>query len=324
MKDRVIPLKTGGGYEPLFDYLKGIAIIMVVLAHGTGCLKDFLLYPLWIDQAVPLFIMIQVFHAYKKDTVSYPPLSKIWHRIFYPFLLVQLIYFLYIVGKCLYHNIDPILQIKPFLFRGGGGPGSYYIWIYVQIAILCPLFKRVIDYKLGLFFMVLICILVEIFCSLTKTPDPLYRLLCLRYIFLLYLGYLWVKQGILLTKKTTALAVMSSILILALYFIHKLNPVYNFEPWIYNTDWTIFHWFTYFLPWSLIAFAICKCYKLNPENKINKFVLLCGKRSYEIFLFQMLVFGISPMVSWLNTIISFIPLLFFERVAVGNLTKLKK
>lgn len=47
MKDRVIPLKTGG-YEPLFDYLKGIAIIMVVLAHGTGCLKDFLLYPLWI------------------------------------------------------------------------------------------------------------------------------------------------------------------------------------------------------------------------------------------------------------------------------------
>ena len=289
MKDRVIPLKTGG-YEPLFDYLKGIAIIMVVLAHGTGCLKDFLLYPLWIDQAVPLFIMIQVFHAYKKDTVSYPPLSK----------------------------------IKPFLFRGGGGPGSYYIWIYVQIAILCPLFKRVIDYKLGLFFMVLICILVEIFCSLTKTPDPLYRLLCLRYIFLLYLGYLWVKQGILLTKKTTALAVMSSILILALYFIHKLNPVYNFEPWIYNTDWTIFHWFTYFLPWSLIAFAICKCYQLNPENKINKFVLLCGKRSYEIFLFQMLVFGISPMVSWLNTIISFIPLLFFERVAVSNLTKLKK
>lgn len=227
-------------------------------------------------------------------------------------------------GKCLYHNIDPILQIKPFLFRGGGGPGSYYIWIYVQIAILCPLFKRVIDYKLGLFFMVLICILVEIFCSLTKTPDPLYRLLCLRYIFLLYLGYLWVKQGILLTKKTTALAVMSSILILALYFIHKLNPVYNFEPWIYNTDWTIFHWFTYFLPWSLIAFAICKCYQLNPENKINKFVLLCGKRSYEIFLFQMLVFGISPMVSWLNTIISFIPLLFFERVAVSNLTKLKK
>lgn len=65
MKDRVIPLKTRG-YEPLFDYLKGIAIIMVVLAHGTGCLKDFLLYPLWIDQAVPLFIMIQVFHAYKK------------------------------------------------------------------------------------------------------------------------------------------------------------------------------------------------------------------------------------------------------------------
>ena len=323
MKDRVIPLKTGG-YEPLFDYLKGIAIIMVVLAHGTGCLKDFLLYPLWIDQAVPLFIMIQVFHAYKKDTVSYPSLSKIWHRIFYPFLLVQLIYFLYIVGKCLYHNIDPILQIKPFLFKGGGGPGSYYIWIYAQIAILCPLFKKVINYKSGLFFMVLICLLVEIICSLTNIPDSLYRLLCLRYIFLLYLGYLWVQQGILLTKKTTALAVMSSILILALYFIHKWNPVCNFEPWIYNTNWTIFHWFTYYLPWSLLAFAICKCYQLNPGNRINKFVLLCGKRSYEIFLFQMLVFGISPMVSWLNTIISFIPLLFYERVAVSNLTKLKK
>ncbi len=46
--------------------MKGIAILMVLVTHGAGEFNEQLLYPLWIDQAVPLFLLIQVFHAYKK------------------------------------------------------------------------------------------------------------------------------------------------------------------------------------------------------------------------------------------------------------------
>lgn len=40
--------------------------------HGAGVHADILQYPLWIEQAVPLFLLVQVFHAYKKEIVSYP------------------------------------------------------------------------------------------------------------------------------------------------------------------------------------------------------------------------------------------------------------
>ena len=52
-------IKLNRGDEPLIDYLKAICIIMVVISHGTGGARDVLLYPFWIDQAVPIFLLIQ-------------------------------------------------------------------------------------------------------------------------------------------------------------------------------------------------------------------------------------------------------------------------
>lgn len=58
------------GYEPFLDYLKGICIIMVVINHGFASAEEKLLFPIWINQAVPIFLLIQVFHSYKKRNVS--------------------------------------------------------------------------------------------------------------------------------------------------------------------------------------------------------------------------------------------------------------
>lgn len=67
------------GYDPFIDYLKGVCIFLVVLAH---CLPhtEYILFPLWGDQAVPLFLLIQVFHAYKHgvdEAVKMPNLVKL-------------------------------------------------------------------------------------------------------------------------------------------------------------------------------------------------------------------------------------------------------
>ena len=52
------------GYDPFIDYLKGVCIFLVVLTHFLPH-TEYILFPLWGDQVVPLFLLIQVFHAYK-------------------------------------------------------------------------------------------------------------------------------------------------------------------------------------------------------------------------------------------------------------------
>ena len=311
MKNKGITLIRGD--EPLLDYLKGIAILMVLLNHGTGGLNGMLQYPLWVEQAVPIFLLIQVFHAYKKDAVVYPKLPKIWHRILKPFLVIQSIFLVYTIGKGVYKGLDLSESLTHMLYSGGSGPGSYYIWVYIQMAILCPLMYRLATSKFAVWIFAGISLGMEIMCSTIEMPDDVYRLLCIRYVFLIYLGYLWAKKGILLTTKTICLSILSAAAILVLNYAHQHQPVISFEPWVFDTDWTSFHWFTYFLPWSFLPFVICKCYQIKPECRLNKLVLLCGKRSYEIFLWQMLVFGVSSLPGYANILVSLLPLVVCER-----------
>jgi peptidoglycan/LPS O-acetylase OafA/YrhL len=48
--------KNDKRYVPQFDFIKGIAIISVILLHAGIGLKYF--SPYWIGQAVPLFICV--------------------------------------------------------------------------------------------------------------------------------------------------------------------------------------------------------------------------------------------------------------------------
>lgn len=297
---------------------------MVLVTHGLGGFAEVLQYPLWIGQAVPLFLLIQVFHVYKKEDVCFPKPSKLWHRIVKPFLIVQLVFLAMILVSYAIKDIDLKSKLFHMLAYGGNGPGSYYIWVYLQIAILSPLLYRWVRNKYAFVIFAGISIMLEVFCSLMEMPDEIYRLLCFRYVFLIYLGYLWVRNdGILLNRKTVSLSVISSVAIVILNYTHLNHPEFNFEPLVFDTAWTTFHWFTYFLPWSLLAFIICKCYQWEPECMVNQLVLLCGKRSYEIFLWQMLVFGMSPLPGYANILLSLLPLVVYERKRVMEICKTK-
>lgn len=131
------------GYDPFIDYLKGACIFLVVLTH---CLPhtEYILFPLWGDQAVPLFLLIQVFHAYKygvDKAVKMPNFVKLFNRIFKPFLLLLLfeVFLLVVVLQR-----DPLQVIKTAIIGGGIGPGSYYVWIYIQFALLLPVMALII------------------------------------------------------------------------------------------------------------------------------------------------------------------------------------
>lgn len=85
----LIKLKRDG-YDEYLDYLKGMSIIMVLINHGAQNIVDMALFPIWIYEAVPMFLLIQVFHAYKKRTVQNPSIKKIWERILRPLSILKL------------------------------------------------------------------------------------------------------------------------------------------------------------------------------------------------------------------------------------------
>lgn len=301
------------GYDPFIDYLKGICILMVIINHGSLSLCDYLQYPLWVFEAVPIFLLLQVFHVYKKPEPRYPNLNKLWKRIIRPFFIVEFIIFLLGILTCILKSQNILSYIHGFIMYGGGGPGSYYVWVYLQFAFLVPLLYKLVRNKYGLAIFICGNIAVEFLLSITNFPEILYRLLCFRYLFLIYIGYIWVEKGIVLNRRTLFLSILSIVAILILYNTHKYWPNVSFSPFVFETEWRTFHWFTYFLPGFLLPVLIFLLYSIGKKYKVNKFIIFAGKKSYEIFLFQMIVFAYFPLSSgFIKMAVCLLPLLFYR------------
>lgn len=139
--------------------------------------------------------------------------------------------FVIFVILALFSKEDIYKLLNTCVLGGGYGPGSYYFWVYIQFAFLLrwayPFLERHNVKTLAIVF-IIISLLIDMICSIIHMPEQLYRSLALRYVFLILLGYLWVKQGIVLNKRTIALAVCS---ILATLFFSYTN--FDLEPFFH-------------------------------------------------------------------------------------------
>ena len=233
--------------------------------------------------------MIQVFHAYKKgvEHCRFPALGKIGKRIILPFLLYQIpIFLLYVVT----HKGSLTSHLLWFEKEGGGGPGSYYVWIYLEFAILLPLMSRMPIWKnRWICFLVILAVseMMEVFCSMVSIPDSVYRLLFFRYFFLIWCGTRLIEREIKLNTKILVLSVIGISLIL----LFKYSDI-DFQPFICKSKWRIFHWPVYFYVIGLLLVGISCLYGFTSKHakKLNHIIKQAGKCSYEIFLFQMLWF----------------------------------
>lgn len=140
MKSYVINFKKDG-YDPFIDYLKEICILWVVFAHAISkTFHDACLFCLWGDMQVPLFLLIQCVHQFKKTEVSMPNWSKMWKRIIKPFLIVEAILFILGILLAYFSPNGKVSEfIEPFVQLGGTGRGCYYPKMYIEFAILIPL-----------------------------------------------------------------------------------------------------------------------------------------------------------------------------------------
>lgn len=276
------------GHDSFIDFIKGFSIICVVVTHiAPEFFKDYTLFALWGDMAVPLFLIVQVFHVYKKgkiDVQKYFNFSKLCRRIILPFVITMCI----TIGWTIWRSGDMMSTLKSAIYSGGLGPGSYYVWIYLQFFLLLPFLYKIVNSKIGGGILLIISVLLEMICSWTDCPDVIYRLLCFRYIFLIWFGYQWAKGYIELTNKRIIISLISALCILIYWFSDI-----NLEPFVFQTGWRIFHWFSYFWVGWLLVFILKTIYHYIPA-RLNNLIEYFGQQSYDIFLWQMIVFTIAP------------------------------
>lgn len=185
------------GYDPFIDFMKGFCILSVVLVHAIPHIPGGVYT---IGQCVPLFLLIQVYHYYKNGMENAKPfnIQKVWKRILRPFFGVQL-FIISVYAITHYHSETFQEMAVKVLSKGGYGAGSYYPWIYIQFAILLSLLakwlSKLSNVKIGGVILTF-CIVAELVCNLLHVSEEFWRLACFRYLFLIYLGILWCKNGL--------------------------------------------------------------------------------------------------------------------------------
>ena len=127
------------GYDPFLDFLKGFCILSVILTHCLDERRDYVLFHYWGELAVPLFLILQSYHVFRKDRsyISKQQWINMIRRIFLPFICVTIIEIPYFVIT----TDTTIIGLAKWIILAGGslGAGSYYFCVYLQFFFLVPL-----------------------------------------------------------------------------------------------------------------------------------------------------------------------------------------
>lgn len=124
------------------DFIKGIAAVSVIFLHTLPrfVLEDTIaLFHIW--QAVPMFLFISFYLGFRnlenkenifKGYYTKERLKKIFLKIWLPLLVLATLEAVYFLVK---GNKDRVISS---LLCYENGPGSYYVWCYMQIWLLMP------------------------------------------------------------------------------------------------------------------------------------------------------------------------------------------
>lgn len=267
---------------PQYDYIKGFAIIMVIIHHAL-LLYDYSLQSIvqyTLGHAVPLFLMVTVLLYYTKydqnieSAINY---RRIVNTIVFPYVLLQMI----LIPLAFYSGRD----LSSCLVKFGIGMGSYYVALFLQIIFLSKymfiLLKK--NFELSAICIFLCFIISELFFVKIDLNQYVYRLLFTRYIFLFVIAYLLFDKDLFVKYRKSLIFLAIVGFSLQVGSIQMGHNYYLFPSSGFPTHKIYRDFITIWIFW-----AIWKCYSFFP----NKVVVFFGKHSYNIFLLQMLVFFI--------------------------------
>lgn len=271
------------------DALKGLAIIAVLLLHSLDSeILDFIKSVIHIGQAVPVFALITFYLTFLsleknggriRGYYSVERLKRMSKRILLPFIVVTFVQCLMLVCVSRFHPLE-------ILIEGGYGPGSYYVWIYLQIWLLAPLIFWLLKKNdvVGSIVVYVACIALNVLCSYCCNNDA-WRLLVVRYLSLSVIAWIWLRYSSY-TKANKLYLVLLGLLSLSylLYFER-----FDVSPFVYYGSWRSQNYPVYF--WTFVLVILCvKLIAVIPRRLCNILVWL-GVNSWEVFLAQMFFIG---------------------------------
>lgn len=270
-----------------FDLIKGICILFVIITHYVwlDSERKFFLFPFLVDMAVPIFMIItgrlwskSIMHKYASPfggwKIEYLTKKVVGFGI--PFLMAFLVEF---VAYTIINGFDGTFNLFSML-AGGIGPGSYYFPVLLQLLLIFPIILFVIrkwDY-FGLWICFGACFIYEIVKVAYQMNEGCYRLLALRYIFIIAVGVYSAIGKKRIRTRTKVVSFCIGVLFIGLTYYTE------YEPKIF-TFWTSTCMVSclYIIPLFSLAYRFgknLKCWSLE----------ILGKASYSIFLVQMVYY----------------------------------
>lgn len=285
-------MRVGSNFERLamLDYIKAVCIIFVIVTHlpWSDEQRSFLLFPFYIDQAVPVFMVISGY-AYTRsackrgicsvrDWFSPPSFVPKLSRVLFPYALIWLS--LLVIGL-LNGLTEPLMGIARF-FVGSWGPGSYYVPVLIQLLVLFPFMMRVVKrWKWrGYFLLLVLNIAFEAFFTLFDLPAGLYRLCFFRYIVFVLAGMLLYE-----TKCTVPKRILLPCVFAGFLYLLAVN-YFDFSPLIFSPIWknTAAPDVLWVYP---IVLLLIRMKGVSARIAFGKVLGLVGRSTYHIFLVQM-------------------------------------
>ncbi len=265
------------------DLCKLICILFVMVSH-FGFARDLHLFPLVIDMAVPVFMVISGYvntrsiekkglnRYYAKESFI-PKLS----RFILPFLVVM-----FLASVAFLLNGGSVKTILGNLVYARWGSGSYYPYVLVQFVLIFPWLLKWSETKGGIFGILAVNVVFELMTTLGIVPLWIYRIAVFRL-----LGF--ILAGILIAKNEKKIKNSHIIAVLLAGLIISLVNIYMPERFIFNT------YIYVSLPAAFWASGLMLVFLKLPEKIVGAKMLniftFFGTATYHILLTQMICYS---------------------------------
>lgn len=298
----------------VLDALKAFAAIMVIVTHFQWESRENFLFYYVINMAVPIFMIISGYNF----SASYERMKSKNMRAWIEKFIKQIICFtvpymmvwtVRMIEKIVWLKkaYTPLEIVEQFII-GGDGPGSYYYPLLIQMIFVVPIINYIVkNVGGGVGYIFMGNILLEILVVRTPISSQIYRLLLIRYLFILALGcwmfYNRYEKGYKLIIENIIFVIIGSFY-LWLLITRKYTPKLFF-------DWKNRSLFCGLYIYPIICYIFRRCNEYKLKSKIGKLISDIGKASYCIFLMQMLYY-VSGADTVVGTFLDTAPHLIFN------------
>lgn len=287
----------------ILDYIKAVAIILVIINHSLLDTWRFSIpYVFGVRMAVPLFVLVSGYTFAMSISKLEKPYSwwdiKYTHKRIVRFLIpVIVVWIVYVLKtKC---GGGTLYEYAKTFVLADYGMGAYYPLVLAFLIMISPLVYYLLSrYRCGLLLVGICTLAYEIILYWCPIKISLYRVIGMRYLFLLALG-MWTffdpKR-----KIRNSILVISFILGIAYILLYKYQGnntnIFPYKIWG-NTSFGVF---LYIYPIFYLLMKYGRRITLKNEMA-DKIITEVGQNTYYILMVQMVMFwGINTVYSWIQ------------------------